>query len=708
MHSKVKIGDYIVCWQSSCVINEEGEHKLEPLALAFLQFLSEHQGQVVSRAQLLQSVWHNRQVSDDAIRRVVRMLRTAFGDDAKSPRYIKTLPLQGYMLLPEVIAVNKVDASTKPAVIKKRLLSYKPAVFVVGFILVLVSITALFISQQSTPQKNVTLAPTIEKLTHLAGAQSQADFCPVNNTLLFVHRSNRNTPLALYSKNLTTNTVKRLTFIDDNVVFARFSPDCQQLAYTVKKEQGSTAYLANFTEQGLANVTLLTGDRELNSSQTKSFLSWSADGKSLYFSTKRLAEKDGGAINAKINNSAVISRYIVQSKSWQQVTFSLVEGAGDYLAQESLDGRYLAVLRNTVGGRFSILVLNLDTQAIAVERHLSFRPKKLVWLSDDSESLALSGVKGLFYYYNILHDELREQAGNKFTLIDVAYHCGDKCFFMKKYDMNFTDIKEVPNPFLPETNLPETTLATIQIESSGADFNPVYSPDGDTIYFTKNRESDGKLIRRTSNGEEQTLFSFDSRQAIHDLQIGPNEKYATGKLDRRVFVLELKTKVINFITSQQEQAFYPLFDQAGKQLYFSRIEQDQVVLQKFHLEQQTVTTADKGFYARFESKNNEVYLLNSEYRLYKKTADGSLTFIVQLGRNPYHGWQIIDNYVYFTKDKGSDVEIHRLDINSGNTQKKILFKNSNRFHFRFHPSGNKILVVESLLSNSKLVKITWP
>ena len=691
-----------MCWQSSCVINEQGEHKLEPLALAFLKFLSEHQGQVVSRAQLLQAVWHNREVSDDAIRRVVRMLRTAFGDDAKSPRFIKTLPLQGYMLLPAVIAFDEVTTTDKPTEIIKSFPAFNSTILMMGVILGIVIIAALFFWQESPQQKNTTLAPKIEKLTHLAGAQGQGSFCRVNNTLLFIHRLNRNTPSALYSKNLTTKTVKRLTFTDDNVVFARFSPDCQQLAYTIQQAEGKATYLANFTQQGLTNAISLTSDSDLNDNQRSTFLSWSADGKSLYFSTKRLAENNSSAISAEINNSAVISRYILQDNRWQQVTFSLVEGAGDYLAQESLDGQYLAVLRNTVGGRFSILVLNLNTQAITVERYLSFRPKKLVWLSDDSESLALSGVKGLFFYYNILHDELKEQAGNTFTLIDAAYHCGDKCFFMKKYDMNFTDIKEVPNPFLPDIK-----LATIQIESTAADFNPVYSADGDTIYFTKNRENGGKLIRRTSIGEEEILFSFDSRQSIHDLQIGPNEKYATGKLDRRIFILELKTKAIQFITSQQEQAFYPLFDQAGKHLYFSRIEQDKVVLQKYHLEQKTITTTEKGFYARFENKNNEVYLVSSEYMLYKQSNDGNLTFIVQLGRNPYHSWQVFDHYVYFTKDKGSDVEIHRIDINTGKTQKERLFKNSNRFHFRLHPSGNKMLVVESLLSNSELVKVTW-
>ena len=81
---------------------------------------------------------------------------------------------------------------------------------------------------------------------------------------------------------------------------------------------------------------------------------------------------------------------------------------------------------------------------------------------------------------------------------------------------------------------------------------------------------------------------------------------------------------------------------------------------------------------------------------------------MQLGRNPYYGWQVFENFVYFTQANGADVEMVRLDMATGKLESTRLFKNSKRFHFRLHPSGNKILVVEHLLANSELVKVTWP
>jgi transcriptional activator of cad operon len=706
VEEKVKIGQHIICWQSSCVINEQGTHRLEPLPMAFLKFLSEHQGQVVSREQLLQAVWHNRQVSDDAIRRVVRMLRTALGDDAKSPKYIKTLPLQGYMLLPQVTDIVGQDDISQPTELKTAgLMKYKSAILILtGSLLFVAVIVILFKSLLPFIIEPPSVKPNIERLTHLAGAEAKGNFCPAINTVLFVHRSDSDAPLALYSKNLTTTTVKRLSFNEDNIYFAKFSPDCKQVAYTVQQEQGRANYLANYTEQGLTDVIPLMNENEYNSQDNTRLLSWSADGLSLYFSTRRttVSDKNNSVTSMDINNSAVITQYFPEENTWQQVTFSLVEGVGDYVAQESIDGRYLSVLRNTVGRRVTLLILDLEKKSIAVERHLPFYPRNIVWFNDDTQRLALSSGRGDFYYYNMLTNILKEQKGSNITLTEVYYHCGEKCFFMRSHDLNYYDIKEIPNPFTPAIS-----IAGIHLESEGADFNPVYDSMGKTIYYTNKQEDEIKLLRRSSSGVEEILFRYDPKKSIHHLSIGPNEKYATGKHESRIFILDLETKAIRFITAQQEQAFFPLFSQDGKAVYFSRLEQDKVVLQKYDLALKQVSAFEEGFYARFENKASEVYLLNSEYELYKQLSDGRREFIVQLGGNPNYSWQVFDNFVYFTKSKGGDVIIHRFNMDTGEKQQKVLFKNSHSFHFRLHPSGDKMLIVEYLLANSEMIKIIW-
>jgi len=700
MESKVEIGGQVVCWQQCCITNEQGTHKIEPLPLAFLSFLVKHQGQVVSREQLLEAVWHNRQVSDDAIRRVVKVLRTAFGDDAKSPRYIKTLPLQGYMLL---AAVNPVSNEV-PTSSSNRVTLIKPAI-VVLLLVTIIAITALLYRSTSPPQITSTTL-NIEKITNLSGAKGGGDFCLENNTLLFVQRTKIDAAQALYSKNLTTNIVKRLTFDDKNIDFSSFSPDCQTIAYRVKGLTGSSSYLAKYSEDGLVDHVMLTHPNQATEVNNRTLLSWSADGKALYYATRRasLKTQDIRAHTPETKNSAVIFKYDISNESWQQVTFSLVEGSGDYLAKESMDGRYLAILRNTEGRRVSILVLDLEKKIIISERHLPFYPANMVWLNNDSKNLAISGGKGHFFYYNILQGTFKEQPNTKINLTNVFYHCGGKCFLMKQHSMNFSDIKEVPNPFEERIN-----ASTIHLESQGAYFNPAYSPDGKTIYFTNKNEGEVNLMRKTLAGTEEVLLRYDPKEDVHDLRIGPNEQYATGKLVNRIFILDLNTKAIRFITGQQEQVYFPIFSNDGQHLYFSRSEQEKIVLHRYNLADDTTTTLTEGVYARFDSKKTtDIYLLDNNFSLYKESPDGNRQFITQLGRNVYYSWQVFDNYVYFRKSHYVDGKIHRLDMATGKIEIKRVFENSRSFYFRLSPNGQKILIADYLLLSSEMVKVTWP
>ena len=349
-----------------------------------------------------------------------------------------------------------------------------------------------------------------------------------------------------------------------------------------------------------------------------------------------------------------------------------------------------------------MLVLDLVANIITVERHLPFYPNQVVWLNDEPERIAISSHLGDFFYYHILQDELQEQVGSEISLNDVFYHCTNNCFYMRQYGMNYSDIKEVPNPFSPKTN-----IAALHMESDAADFNPVYSPDGNTIYFTKKQETIVNLLRKLPSGDDEILFSYGPRQAIHNLQIGPNEEYATGKLDNRIFVLNLTTKAIEFITAQQEQAFFPLFSHDGSGVFFSRLEQDKVVLQQYDIAKSEVGKLEEGFYARFETNNGNAYLLNHDYRLFQELAGGSRKFIVQLGKKPYYSWQVSQNYVYFTKANGTNVDIYRLNINTGVLDNKELYKGLHSYHFNLHPSSKKILIAESLLPQSDLVKVIW-
>jgi len=71
-------------------------------SMAVLQRLADADGEVVTRNDLLDSVWPGMEVSDDVLTQSIVELRKAFSDDVKAPQYIETVPKIGFRLIAEV------------------------------------------------------------------------------------------------------------------------------------------------------------------------------------------------------------------------------------------------------------------------------------------------------------------------------------------------------------------------------------------------------------------------------------------------------------------------------------------------------------------------------------------------------------------------------------------------------------------------------
>ena len=72
---------------------------LEPKAFDLLVLLLERPGQLVTKQEILDCVWPQTAVTDNALTRIVANLRKALGDDARDSRYIETVPTRGYRWL---------------------------------------------------------------------------------------------------------------------------------------------------------------------------------------------------------------------------------------------------------------------------------------------------------------------------------------------------------------------------------------------------------------------------------------------------------------------------------------------------------------------------------------------------------------------------------------------------------------------------------
>ncbi len=76
--------------------------RVRPRAMELLACLAAAGGDVVSRQQLIDTVWRTSFVSDNVVSQVVTELRQALGDDARRPTYIQNVPRRGYRLVARV------------------------------------------------------------------------------------------------------------------------------------------------------------------------------------------------------------------------------------------------------------------------------------------------------------------------------------------------------------------------------------------------------------------------------------------------------------------------------------------------------------------------------------------------------------------------------------------------------------------------------
>src|SRR5690242_12952420 len=76
--------------------------------------LAEQPGQVIPKERLIQRVWPDTFVSDDVLTRSISELRRAFGDDAREPRFIQTIPRSGYRLIARVFSTDAEQGIAAP------------------------------------------------------------------------------------------------------------------------------------------------------------------------------------------------------------------------------------------------------------------------------------------------------------------------------------------------------------------------------------------------------------------------------------------------------------------------------------------------------------------------------------------------------------------------------------------------------------------
>ena len=88
------------------------EIHLEPVVLKLLIYLIENRERLVTRHELMDTVWGDTVISESALTKAVARLRKALGDDSATHRYLETVRSRGYRF---VAHVEEIESPTQPA-----------------------------------------------------------------------------------------------------------------------------------------------------------------------------------------------------------------------------------------------------------------------------------------------------------------------------------------------------------------------------------------------------------------------------------------------------------------------------------------------------------------------------------------------------------------------------------------------------------------
>jgi DNA-binding winged helix-turn-helix (wHTH) protein/energy-coupling factor transporter ATP-binding protein EcfA2 len=105
MNGRFYVGEWLVEPERNRLVRESESKHLDAKAIGVISFLARHPNDVVTKEQLIASVWDDAFVTDEVLTTAIWGLRKALGDDAKEPRYIQTIPRRGYRLIAPVETV---------------------------------------------------------------------------------------------------------------------------------------------------------------------------------------------------------------------------------------------------------------------------------------------------------------------------------------------------------------------------------------------------------------------------------------------------------------------------------------------------------------------------------------------------------------------------------------------------------------------------
>ncbi len=649
--------------------------RITPKAMEVLVVLTARVGELVTREELLASVWSGVHVQEEVLTRAIADLRKALDDDRKDPRYIETIPKRGYRVVARVQGVS----CARPV---RRSLSLWG-----GAVIAAAAVASVLAWGSRDGDLEQALALEGRPLTTLPGREIQPALSPDGTRVAFVWQGASGDNWDVYVKPLAGESLTRLTQGPDVDLSPSWSPDGKRIAFARYPAMGECRIL---------EVDALGGtERDLGScgkSQNPDLV-WSPDGRFLAFSDRE-------------SDSESFGIYLLALESGEKRKLVSPEGQhwGDKDPAFSPDSRWVAFTR-------SVSMNTQDVYRIEVDggepERLTFDGREVrgAAFTTDGKLVVSSARSGALGLWSLPLGEGRPVrlvfAGGTPRAPEVGSR-GELLFEERWRD---SDIEALG------LGAPDASPEPVPV-STHEDREPALSPDSSRIAFVSSRSGTPEIwVSDASGGNARRLTSFggpqvgapswspDGRSIVFDAR-------PAGHAD--LFLISIDGGTPTPIAPSPSNEVAPVFSPEGSEVLFGSDRSGK--WQIWSSEKNEPLTSDGGYVGRF-SRDRTLYFSKFDspglHRLDLKSGVESKVEGTELLADGL-AWTFDESGLLFLGFEAMEVRLLRWDASSNATSSLRTVDADPTGGLAHDPARKRLLFTRIVRSESDLVIARLP
>lgn len=688
--SEIGFGDWRYKIQESELRRGGESVRLQPRIAKLLTQFVLHPNQVISRDQLIDFIWGQKSINEDALSRCIAELRGILGDKSNNPQFIETIPKRGYRFIAPV---------SQPAEQSSKKLVKQVMIALVGVFI----LATLFIYKYAAQ-------PQDQLEERLQAALVTAERISADNDYKYQPQLSTKGDKVAYS--VAQDGFFVIKIIDNNGAYLqtlsepgfhlmspRFAPDDEKL------------FLVRFMDDGcqIYSYNLLTKQKQLfvqcATPGASSMLDLSPDGRYLaYVAAESIVEDD---LNKDNTNSTIWLLEIETGSKTQLTTNSSLQDF-DTSPRFSPDGTALAFIRGSSSIR-NIYLMPFNPESFSSHSVQQIPAKSLTedaayishldWLKDSRRIIFDSNKQGDRSLWLLDTDTMQQKA---LGARDAQFPTLDK----SNQGIVFQEVNYNANIW--QVNLAQDGKSVSLIESIKYNNFPRFSPNGDSVVFVSNRKGRASIWLYDVNSKSQTeIMSVNDAELINPIwdESGNNLLVSSrGVNGYQCYQLNIASKTFEQLANINQQYFgcifgteediYAISREPGQPAYMFRLDKQGKItkLSEFSVNQIAATADGSVIFSRPDVKG--IFRLN--------LASKDVEILVADYHNSWSAhWSLVGNNLYFARFKqdkfnGFGKGIYRMGL-STLAQQKITSELPSAIGntLDVHPNQKSILVTKT-------------